>query len=195
MGSMIARDFSAKYGSELRGAIYCGTTGIFRNTHEVREKLDAVIEAGGAHDSDPAYVTELMGWMFSRCTEGAARGNEWICHDPYVQRDHAEDPFDAFTHPTHNVSLRDFIDMMLCIEGEEWARKVPVNLPIFCIAGDQDPVGNFGEGVYACANWLTDTGHDVVTKLYSGFRHEIHNYDEIKFDVEEVLIEWLMMQL
>ena len=28
MGSMIARDFSAKYGEELDGAIYCGTTGI-----------------------------------------------------------------------------------------------------------------------------------------------------------------------
>ena len=32
-------------------------------------------------------------------------GNAWICHDPWVQKDHAEDPFDAFTHPTHNISL------------------------------------------------------------------------------------------
>jgi alpha-beta hydrolase superfamily lysophospholipase len=91
--------------------------------------------------------------------------------------------------------MRDFIDMMLVIEGTEWAEKVPVELPILLIAGDQDPVGNFGEGVYACANWLVDTGHDVVTKLYSGFRHEIHNYDEIKFDVEETIVDWLLMQL
>lgn len=194
MGSMIARDFSAKYGEELDGAIYCGTTGIFKNTHETRAKLDAAIEAGGAHDSDPAFVGELMGWMFSRCAEGANLGNEWICHDPYVQKDHAEDPFDAFTHPTHNISLRDFIDMMLCIEGEEWAKKVPEDLPILLVAGDQDPVGNFGEGVYQVANWLTDTGHDVVTKLYSGYRHEIHNYDDIKDDVEQTIIEWIEMQ-
>jgi alpha-beta hydrolase superfamily lysophospholipase len=108
-----------------------------------------------------------------------------------VQKDHAEDPFDAFTHPTHNISLRDFIDMMLCIEGTEWAEKVPTDLPILLIAGDQDPVGNFGEGVYACANWLTDTGHDVTTKLYTGYRHEIHNYDELKFEVESDIIDWL----
>ncbi|MDO4400554.1 MAG: alpha/beta hydrolase, partial [Coriobacteriia bacterium] len=138
---------------------------------------------------------ELMGWMFARCEEGATLGNEWICHDPWVQKDHAEDPFDAFTHPTHNISLRDFIDMMLIIEGREWAEKVPADLPILCIAGDQDPVGNFGEGVYACANWLTDTGHEVITKLYPGYRHEIHNYDDIKFDVEEVIAEWLLEQL
>ena len=36
MGSMIARDYSAQYGGDLDGAIYCGTTGIFKNTHEVR---------------------------------------------------------------------------------------------------------------------------------------------------------------
>ena len=70
-----------------------------------------------------------------------------------------------------------------------------MELPILLIAGDQDPVGNFGEGVYQCANWLTDTDHDVVTKLYSGYRHEIHNYDDIKFDVEETIVEWLYMQL
>ena len=195
MGSMIARDFSAKYGEELTGAIYCGTTGIFLNTHEVRAKIDTAVAAGQAHESNPDFVAELMGWMFARCEEGATLGNEWICHDPWVQKDHAEDPFDAFTHPTHNISLRDFIDMMLFIEGLEWAKKVPEDLPVLCIAGDQDPVGNFGEGVYSCANWLTSTGHQVTTKLYSGYRHEIHNYDDIKFDVEECIIEWMLEQL
>lgn len=195
MGSMIARDFSAKYGRELTGAIYCGTTGIFRNTHEVRAKLDAIIAAGGAHESNPELVGELMGWMFARCEEGSARGNEWICHDPAVQKDHAEDPFDAFAHPVHNISVRDFIDMMLCIEGTEWAEKVPVDLPVYCLAGDQDPVGCFGEGVYMCANWLIDTGHDVVTTLYPGYRHEIHNYADIRDEVEEGIVNWMMLQV
>ena len=195
MGSMIARDFSATYGRELTGAIYCGTTGIFKNTHEVRAKLDAIIAAGGAHESNPELVGELMGWMFARCEEGSARGNEWICHDPAVQKDHAEDPFDAFAHPVHNISVRDFIDMMLCIEGTEWAEKVPVDLPVYCLAGDQDPVGCFGEGVYMCANWLIDTGHDVVTTLYPGYRHEIHNYADIRDEVEEGIVNWMMLQV
>ncbi len=193
MGSMIARDFSAKYGELLDGAIYCGTLGIFKSKGEVRAKLDKAIEAGGAHESDPAFVGELLGWMFERCPEGATLGNEWICHDPWVQKDHAEDPFDAFSHPTHNISLRDFIDMMICIEGKEWAEKVPTGLPILLIAGDQDPCGLYGEGVYQCANWLADTGHDVITQLWSGYRHEIHNYDDIKFDVEETIVDWLLL--
>ena len=131
-----------------------------------------------------------MGWMFARCEEGATLGNEWICHDPYVQKDHAEDPFDAFTHPVHNVSLMYFIQMFKAIEGTEWAEKVPTELPIYNIAGDEDPVGSWGEGTYVVANWLTETGHDVFTELYPGYRHEIHNYDDIKFDVEDGIIDF-----
>ena len=80
--------------------------------------------------------------------------------------------------------------MMKDITGKEWAEKVPVDLPIYNIAGDQDPVGQFGEGVYATANWLADTGHDVTTLLYTGYRHEIHNYSEIKEDVEYGIVEF-----
>ena len=104
-------------------------------------------------------------------------------------------PYFMFSHSMGSMIVRDFIDMMLCIEGAEWAQKVSTDLPILLVAGDQDPVGNFDEGVYACANWLADTGHDVTTKLYSGYRHEIHNYDDIKFDVEMAVVEWMIMQL
>ena len=195
MGSMIARDFSTVYGDLLTGAVYCGTTGVLPGLAEARAAVDAAINEGKAHESDPAFTGAIFGGMFSRIEEGVKLGNEWICHDPWVQKDHAEDPFDAFTHPTHNISLRDFIDMMLCIEGTEWAEKVPTGLPILLLAGDQDPVGSYGLGVYQCANWLADTGHDVTTQLWSGYRHEIHNYDDIKFDVEATLIDWLVMQL
>ena len=41
MGSMIARDFSAKYGDLLTGVIYCGTTGVFANSAAVREEVAA----------------------------------------------------------------------------------------------------------------------------------------------------------
>ena len=80
--------------------------------------------------------------------------------------------------------------MMDYIQGREWAAKVPADLPIYNIGGDEDPVGNWGEGVYQTTNWLAETGHKVRTKLYSGYRHEIHNYDEIKCEVEKGIIDF-----
>ncbi len=104
----------------------------------------------------------------------------------------ADDPFDAFTRPTSNRSVYDFIQMMLQIEGTEWAEKVPADLPIYNIAGDQNPVGEYGVGVYQVSNWLVQTGHKVTTKLYSGYRHEIHNYAEIKNEVEAGIIAFMI---
>ena len=63
-------------------------------------------------------------------------------------------------------------------------------LPVYDIGGDQDPVGSWGEGVYHTSNLLAATGHTVITKLYSGYRHEIHNYDDIKRDVEKGIIDF-----
>lgn len=194
MGSFITRDFIAKYGHELNGATICGTTGIFRGAKEVKEKLKEIIDAGHGEESDPNVVGSLMGWMCERCGE-VQIGNEWICHDPYVQKDHAQDPFDAFTRPTSNRSIYDFIQTMLTIEGTQWAKKVPKKLPIYNIAGDQDPVGEYGLGVCQVSNWLVETGHHVTTKLYSGYRHEIHNYAEIKNEVEAGIIEFMNSNL
>ncbi|MCC3353967.1 hypothetical protein LLE97_05475 [Holdemanella biformis] len=85
--------------------------------------------------------------------------------------------------------------MMLVIEGTQWAKKVPTKLPIYNIAGDQDPVGEYGLGVCQVSNWLVETGHHVTTKLYSGYRHEIHNYAEIKNEVEAGIIEFMNSNL
>ena len=64
--------------------------------------------------------------------------------------------------------------MMKAITGTEWAGKIPSDLPIYNIGGDQDPVGEYGKGIYEVTNWLVDTGHTVKTRVYSGYRHEIH---------------------
>ncbi len=190
MGSFITRDYAAKYGSDLAGITICGTTGNFRGAAEAADTLKKVIEEGHGTESNPEFTGQLMGWMCERCGD-VTIGNEWICADPYVQKDHAEDPFDAFTKPTSNRSLYDFTQMMEYIKGTQWAEKVPKDLPVYNIGGDQDPVGEYGKGIYEVTNWLVDTGHLVKTKVYSGYRHEIHNYSAIKDEVEAGIIEFM----
>jgi alpha-beta hydrolase superfamily lysophospholipase len=190
MGSFIARDYITKYGDELDGVTLCGTSGVFPGLEHSMEYIQKLLDDGKGQESDPDVGSVMMGWMFARCDEGVKLGNEWICHDQYVQHDHAEDPFDAFTKPTSNRSFMDFCKMIDVITGPEWAAKVPQDLPIYNIAGDQDPVGQYGAGVYQVSNWLTDAGCDVETLLYSGYRHEIHNYDDLKDDVEEGIIDF-----
>ena len=81
--------------------------------------------------------------------------------------------------------------MMECITGTEWAEKVPKALPIYNIGGDQDPVGEYGKGIYEVSNWLYETGHNVKTKVYPGYRHEIHNYTDLKDEVAAAIIAFM----
>ena len=38
----------------------------------------------------------------------------------------------------------------------------------------------FGTGFMEVVNWLEDTGHHTHAQLYFGYRHEIHNYTDLK---------------
>lgn len=185
MGSFIARDYAARYGDELTAVTLCGTSGVFPGLEEGMKLLQTAVDEGRGEEADPSMAGILMGWMFQRCEEEIKLGNEWICSDPYVQADHAMDPFDAFTKPTTNRAFLYFCQMIDVITGPEWAAKVPKSLPIYNIAGAEDPVGQYGEGVKQVSGWLKDSGHDVTTKLYEGYRHEIHNYNDLKNEVED----------
>ena len=190
MGSIILRQFLAKYGDELAGAIICGTVGPDAVPCEQGiQMLQPLVDAGKGAESDPELLGNLLGGLFSRIEE-VKIGNEWICHDPYVQIDHATDPFDAFTKPTSNESLLQFVQMVQEVNTPEWAEKVP-KIPLFNIAGEEDPCGSFGEGVELVSKWLEETGHDIETLIYIGYRHEIHNYSDLKDQVEDDMIEFL----
>ena len=74
--------------------------------------------------------------------------------------------------------------------GRAWAEKVPKDLPVYNIAGGEDPVGQYGEGVKQVSAWLEASGHKVTTKIYDGYRHEIHNYNDLKDQVEQGVIDF-----
>lgn len=190
MGSMIARGYATKYGEGMNGLILCGTPGIWPNADQIATNLKKLVDEGKGAEVDPTHLGNLLGWMTERY-ENPLTPNDWICGDPDVVADHANDPFNNFTSPPNIRSLYYFVRMLETIIGTEWARKVPPSIPVYNIAGDQDPVGQYGEGVYAVSNWLAETGHLVKTKLYSGYRHEIHNYRDIRDEVVNGIIGFI----
>ncbi|WMJ81023.1 alpha/beta fold hydrolase [Clostridium sp. MB40-C1] len=190
MGSMIARCYAATYGEGIHGLILCGTSGVFPNASSLISILKKLIDEGKGEKIDPTYIEKLFSCMTDRC-ENPITANDWICGDPDVVADHANDPFNNFAAPPNIRSLYYFVMMMDTIVGTKWAEKVPASIPVYNIAGDQDPVGQYGEGVYAVSNWLIETGHKVKTKVYPGKRHEIHNYRDIRDEVEDGMIEFI----
>jgi len=58
----------------------------------------------------------------------------------------------------------------------DWAENISRNFLMLFISGGDDPIGNFGKGVYKTVDALIEKGFTNVTlKLYTGMRHEILN--------------------
>jgi alpha-beta hydrolase superfamily lysophospholipase len=66
-------------------------------------------------------------------------------------------------------------------------KKIPQELPIFMIAGTEDPIGNYGESLKLLKNIYNQNGIKTVDlKLYDDCRHELFNEknsDEVINDV------------
>jgi alpha-beta hydrolase superfamily lysophospholipase len=189
-GSMLARGYAALYGNDLKGLMLCGNVSQTKGL-EALWKNDDGLEAAVLNGHDAEKGGRWMGEAFAGMTErfkNVKSPNDWIAKDHRIVEDHAQDPFNCFN--VTNQLIYDFLKLYEFIEAPDWAGKVPAKLPCYLISGDQDPCGNYGEGLYHIANRLIETGHPCVVRAYSGYRHEIHNERAIREDVEAGLVQF-----
>ncbi len=188
-GSMIARAYAALYGSDITALMLCGLCSQWQGCEDAytNEDLKAAMAA------DPYQnAGEWFARVFSGMTDRIDSPNsaaDWIANDPNVVSDHAGDMFNTFD--TTLELVWDFVQLYHFIESPQWAPMVPASIPVYLIAGDQDPCGNYGEGLYHVANLLARSGNKTVTRAYTGYRHEIHNELAIRDQVEDALVDFL----
>ena len=112
---------------------------------------------------------------------------DWICRDPRVVDAH---PMMQGLAPKAGL-LRDMMVGIHAIEKPENLAGMKKDLPVFFVAGGDDPVGNYGKGIHACAGAFRKAGMaDVSIKIYPLCRHEILN--EInKEEIFEDVHQWI----
>jgi alpha-beta hydrolase superfamily lysophospholipase len=72
---------------------------------------------------------------------------------------------------------------------------IPKDLPVFFVAGEEDPVGDFGKGVRRAARMVREAGvRNVSVKLYPEDRHEILNELD-RQQVYEDLARWMEAEI
>lgn len=172
MGSFFARKYISLYGNELSGAIIMGTG-----------YKDAV--TCGAGKFMCSLIALFKGWHYrSTLINNMAFG-------AYNKRFGGRTEFDWLSSVDKNVDA--YIADPLCgipftlngfyglfdVLGEACAHRTiaatPSSLPIFLVAGADDPVGDYGKGVEKLYGKFNKLGKDAMLKLYEGCRHEILN--------------------
>lgn len=193
-GSMIARAMATDPEARLGGLVLGGIAAQMHGMEQVLDRPALATLATGERAAEPA-PQELVGQLFDGFLDryGSGAGpTAWVALDADVVADHARDPFNNFGAPLSARFLQGFVDLYDEVNGDDWYARVPADLPVLVLAGDQDPVTNYGEGAYHVANRLVRSGHpDVRTRVFTGVRHEVHNEPTTRAEAEREILDFV----
>lgn len=189
MGSFLSRTHLIRYPGRLDGCILCGTG----------HQSPALI-AGGKLIAD-REIRRLGKKAFSARADDLAFGAYNKAFAPTRTRfdwvSASEENVDAYIADplcggdTTLGLFRDMLDGLSYITRQSNMDKMDAGLPVFFIAGDQDPVGDMGKGVRKAHDCFKKAGiRDLSIKLYHGLRHEILNEASRQYVYRDVL-DWL----
>lgn len=174
MGSFLARQYITMHGNWLDGVIICGTgwhTKVETATGMLLCQVIARIK-GWRHRS--RTITKIVMGNFNKKIHPCRTPEDWISRDEAVVDKYRSDQRTRFT-----FTVNGYYNLLYSIHAtteQKSLMKIPRNLPVFFIAGENDPVGNYGLGVKKSVLSLKNAGvKQVECKLYPNDRHEILN--------------------
>ncbi len=176
MGSFFCRNYIARYGGELNGAVIMGTG--FKGKLTLAAALSFVAGDAKKHGwrNRSRTVKKLAFGTYNKKFGGGKGGNDWLSKNPENVRAYEEDGLCGFDFT--NGGYRVLFSVIKAACSAETISAVPENLPVFFVAGAEDPVGDYGKGVKKAAAKFKRAGvKDVEVKLYEDMRHEILNDD------------------
>lgn len=188
MGSLIARCYAAKYGTGLSGLILCGTVGpqpLVKAGIKFADLLSN--QKGEKYRSKMLYDVSLS---FANIKFLPAKTRfEWVTSDEQELKKHIEDKKGQFIFTAKGYS--DLFHLVSLANSEMLIKTVPKDLKIIFMSGDEDPVGENGEGVQRAFELYTKLGLEKVElKLYPKKRHELLK-EKNKKQIFEDITNWI----
>ena len=172
MGSFLARAYTERYTETIDGAIFVGTAGTNNPTRAAQLFAGALGKSRGGHfRSKQLYNLSFKGYNSRYPNEGAFA---WLSRDAAAGKRFANDPQRNFIFTANGYYA--LFSVLAAVSKPAWAEHYPKDMPTLFLAGDMDPVGNYGKGPTEIYNRLLAAGvKNVSIKLYPSARHELHN--------------------
>ena len=190
MGSFILRNYLFRYGSGIQGAIICGTGSQPPLLVKVCKGVATLQGLLFGQKHTARLIDKLAFGSYNKRIPDAKTAFDWLCTDPAVVDAYMQDPLCGFTFTVNG--FRTLFALLDRLNQEENLWAMPGELPVRFIAGDMDPVGDYGAGVKKAYEDFVKAGMEHVTlKLYAGGRHELLN-EKNKEQVYEDIYPWIM---
>lgn len=189
MGSFILRNYLCRYGSGIQGAVIVGT-GMQPGAILALGKVLAGIQKVFQGDK---HVSRMLNGMafgaYNKRIPDARTESDWLSRNTENVERYIEDPLCGFGFTVNG--FRTLFELISRMQKEENLEKIPKELPVFLVSGEEDPVGAYGRGVVYVFRVLERIGLQRVNyKLYPEDRHEILNESDRR-QVMQDIYEWI----
>lgn len=190
MGSFLTRTLLEVHpDSGIAAAVICGTG--WQPTLLLQSGLQMcklICKKDGEKNPSPILQNLVFG-SYNQRVEHPRTPFDWLNRDKRAVDAYIADPMCGFV--ASGGLLRDMLGGIAFIQKKENLEKMNRELPVFFIAGGDDPVGNYGKGVRQAAAAFEKAGmKHVSVRVYPLCRHEILN--EInKQEIYEDIAQWL----
>ena len=190
MGSFVARSYISIYSELADGAIIMGTgnaTPIIASGKYIAALVGKV--KGERYRSK--LLDNLSFGSYTKRIKDAKTKFDWLSRDEKNVDKYISDLKCGFIFTASG--FKDVSSMMNFVSSKKWAGSVKKDLPVLLVAGESDPVGEYGKGVKKVYGMLKASGlKNASIKLYPNCRHELLNeinHQEIYKDIKNWILK------
>ena len=186
MGSFVVRLTVAKYGSDYNSLVICGTgakdpkvpMGLF---------VLRVMRFFKGKDFKSKFIDKSSFGSYSEHFKPARTPLDWLSVSKTNVDNYIASPYCGFLFSLDGYKM--LMEVNRDANKPGTFQETPSSLPIFLIAGGDDPIGHYGADIpKVCGEYKKAGVMDCTYKLYAGFRHEILCDDcaaEVRSDILE----------
>ena len=130
-----------------------------------------VLVGFGTDEQKSTWLEKIATGPYNKKFKPNRTNYDWVTSKEEEVDRFVNDPLCGFP-----LTVQGYIDLgtlLYAINTDQWYRRVPKDLPILLISGENDPVGDMGKGVRRVFDKLNKTGHDVKLTLYPRIRHAL----------------------
>ncbi len=174
MGSFVAQRYFQLYGQEIDGLILSASNG----------QQDPLMGAGIGiawlqksllgPDSKAKLIDKLSFGKFNASFKPNRTNFDWLSRNDESVDKYIADPLCGFVSSASYFYY--FFKGIQDAFKKSNIEKIKTDVPVYCFAGDKDPVGLCGKGVIKLVeNWKAEGVKDISYDLYKDGRHEMLN--------------------
>ncbi|MEH7222754.1 lysophospholipase [Bacillus sp. JJ1566] len=193
MGSFLTRRYIQTHGDQLAGVILSGTGGDPGLIGKVGIGIAKLEMKRKGKTTESPLMNKLTFGSYNKAFSPNRTEFDWLSRDDKEVDKYIQDPLcgGIFTAGF----FYDLVGGVAKVNNHSANENIPKRLPLYFLAGDKDPVGNYSKGVLQAADMYKKIGiKDVTVQLYENSRHEILN-ELNKEEVFKDVINWLDMHL